>query len=43
MLDEAEFGGVPINERAARQLIDQGQDLLRLADGCVANLTKCAK
>ena len=43
MLDEAEFGGVPINEKAANQLIDRGQDLLDLANGCVANLAKCAK
>ena len=43
MLDEAEFGGVPVNERVANQLIDQGQDLFRLANGCVANLAKCAK
>jgi hypothetical protein len=43
MLDEAEFGGAPINEKAAKQLIDQSQDLLRFADRCVANLAKCAK
>ncbi len=43
MLEEAEFGGVPINEKVAQRLIDQGQDLLSLADRCVANLAKCAK
>lgn len=43
MLEEAEFGGVPVNEKVARDLIDQGQDLIHLADGCVANLARCAK
>jgi hypothetical protein len=43
MLEAAEFGGVPINEKAAKQLIGQGQELLALANQCVANLAKCAK
>jgi len=43
MLDQAEFGGVPIDERVAKRLIDQGQDLLESADKCAANLAKCAK
>jgi hypothetical protein len=43
MLEAAEFGGVPIDEKAAKQLIGQGQELLALANQCVANLAKCAK
>jgi hypothetical protein len=43
MFEEAEFGGVPINEKVAQRLIDQGQDLLDLANKCVASLAKCAK
>ena len=43
MLEEAEFGGIPINERVASRLIDQGQDLLESANQCVANLARCAK
>jgi len=43
LLDEAEFGGVPVNERAARQLIDQAQDLLESADWCLDHLSTCAK
>ena len=43
MLEGAEFGGVPINEKVAKQLIGQGQELLDLANECVANLAKCAK
>ncbi len=42
-LEEAEFGGIPINEKVANQLIDQGQDLVGLANQCVANLAKCAQ
>jgi hypothetical protein len=43
MLEGAEFGGVPIDEKAAKQLIGQSQGLLALANECVANLAKCAK
>jgi hypothetical protein len=42
MLEEAEFGGAPINEKVAQRLIGQSQDLLDLADKCVANLAQCA-
>jgi hypothetical protein len=31
VLEEAEFGGIPIDEKVAKQLIDQGQDLVDLA------------
>jgi hypothetical protein len=43
MLEGAEFGGVPIDQKVANQLIGQGQELLELANKCVANLAKCAK
>jgi hypothetical protein len=43
MLAEAEFGEVPINERVGNQLIDQGEDLLKLANQCAHNLANCAK
>ena len=43
MLEEAEFGPVPIDEKAAKQLINHSQDLIHMADECVANLANCAK
>jgi len=43
MLEGAEFGGVPIDQKVANQLIGQGQELVDLANKCVANLAKCAK
>jgi len=43
ILEGAEFGGVPIDEKVSKQLIDQGQDLLDSVHDCAANLTKCAK
>ena len=43
MLEEAEFSGVPINNKLAKQLIDQGQDLLNSADQCAQNLAICAQ
>lgn len=43
MLEGAEFGGIPIDEKAAKQLIVEGQSLVDLADQCVANLAKCAQ
>jgi hypothetical protein len=43
LLEGAEFGGVPIDEKVSKQLIGQGQDLLDSVHDCTANLAKCAK
>jgi hypothetical protein len=43
ILEGGEFGGVPIDEKVSKQLIDQGQDLLDSVHDCAANLAKCAK
>lgn len=43
MLEEAEFGGAPIDQGVAMQLINQGQGLLDSANECAANLARCAR
>ena len=42
MLEGAEFSGVPINEQAAKAVIDQSQSLLDRASACAANPAACA-
>ncbi|MGA9887724.1 MAG: hypothetical protein WBQ31_09530, partial [Candidatus Acidiferrales bacterium] len=43
MLEGAEFGGTPINEKVAQNLIIEGQALLDQAKACENNPAKCAK
>lgn len=43
MLEGAEFGGTPINEKVAETLIIEGQALLDQAKACENNPAKCAK
>jgi hypothetical protein len=41
MLEGAAFGGQPISERQAQQLIRQGNQLLQDAASCAASLPDC--
>jgi hypothetical protein len=43
MLEGAEFGGIPIDEKIARELIAEGQALLAQSRACVKNLAQCAQ
>ncbi len=43
MLEGAEFGGTPINEKVAENIIVEGQALLDQAKACENNPAKCAK
>jgi hypothetical protein len=43
MLEGAEFGGTPINEKVAENLIIEGQALLDQANACENQPAKCAK
>jgi hypothetical protein len=42
MLEGAQFSGVPLNEQAAKAVIDQSQSLLDRASACAASPAACA-
>jgi hypothetical protein len=43
MLEGAEFDGLPIDEKVARDIINEGEALLDQAQDCASHPAKCAK